>query len=356
MSERIFNFSDQQLFARLSGDYNPLHTDPIRSRRLMYGEIVVPGIHLLMWALNHWMSVSSASGRTTLLQAIFNRPVRLGEPVQVSIDSAENGQARLKVYGATGTCVNIRLRIDPLSAAPESYNAIKDSVPPVQEPRNLGAGDIASAGGEIQLYLPISEIKVQFPHIFKLLSVQQVAVLLATTRLVGMECPGERSLFSELVLDFNPPDSQAQKINYKVSAFDARFSIATIDLNGAVKGRVKAFLRPDPVEQASFGAVKNMVARGEFDCQRALVVGGSRGLGEVTAKILAAGGGNALVTYRQGIKEAEDVAHQINSIRNAVEAGGKAVAARPTSAPSRAGRIGSTASSGGVGSLAQAVP
>ena len=45
--------------------------------------------------------------------------------------------------------------------------------------------------------------------------------------------------------------------------------------------------------------------------RRTLVVGGSRGLGEVTAKILAAGGGHPVITYRDGKREAEAVAAEI---------------------------------------------
>jgi nucleoside-diphosphate-sugar epimerase len=44
---------------------------------------------------------------------------------------------------------------------------------------------------------------------------------------------------------------------------------------------------------------------------RALIVGASRGLGEVTAKLVAAGGGTVFMTYAVGKVEAENVAGQI---------------------------------------------
>ena len=319
MIERIFDINDQKMFARLSGDYNPLHTDPIRSRRLMFGEVVVHGIHLLLWALDHWIQTDNASGAINDLHATFNHPVRLGESIRVGIDSDGNGHTRLKVYSARATCVNIRLTSDPRSTAADHRDSITDAVPPVQEPKNLGANDLSVANGEMALYLPITEFKPEFPNVFELLTARQVAVLLASTRLVGMECPGDRSLYSELKVNFNMLDSDAKKIKYNVSSFDDRFSIATIDLNGAVKGVLKAFLRPDPVEQASFSEITRLVTHNEFDYQRALIVGGSRGIGEVTAKILAAGGAKVLATYHKGVLEAEKMMHQINSTRNTVE-------------------------------------
>ena len=50
---------------------------------------------------------------------------------------------------------------------------------------------------------------------------------------------------------------------------------------------------------------------GPFAGQRSLIVGGSRGLGEVTAKIVAAGGGHPVITYRDSQHEAERVAADI---------------------------------------------
>ena len=49
------------------------------------------------------------------------------------------------------------------------------------------------------------------------------------------------------------------------------------------------------------------VAGTPFAGQRSLIVGGSRGLGEVTAKIVAAGGGHPVITYRESRHEAERV-------------------------------------------------
>jgi NAD(P)-dependent dehydrogenase (short-subunit alcohol dehydrogenase family) len=48
-----------------------------------------------------------------------------------------------------------------------------------------------------------------------------------------------------------------------------------------------------------------------FTGQKSLIVGGSRGLGEVTAKIVAAGGGHPVITYRDSKPEAERVSAEI---------------------------------------------
>ena len=50
--------------------------------------------------------------------------------------------------------------------------------------------------------------------------------------------------------------------------------------------------------------MKKLVDSNEFAGQQALIIGGSRGLGEVAAKLLAAGGANVKITYHQGKEDA----------------------------------------------------
>ena len=48
------NQSSQLLFSNFSGDFNPVHTDPMYARRSMYGEQVVHGINTLLLAINYF--------------------------------------------------------------------------------------------------------------------------------------------------------------------------------------------------------------------------------------------------------------------------------------------------------------
>jgi NAD(P)-dependent dehydrogenase (short-subunit alcohol dehydrogenase family) len=59
--------------------------------------------------------------------------------------------------------------------------------------------------------------------------------------------------------------------------------------------------------------VKSQVHKSEFGDVRAMIVGGSRGLGEVTAKIIAAGSGRVTITYAQGAEDARRVQSDIHA-------------------------------------------
>jgi NAD(P)-dependent dehydrogenase (short-subunit alcohol dehydrogenase family) len=59
--------------------------------------------------------------------------------------------------------------------------------------------------------------------------------------------------------------------------------------------------------------LSTLVISGEFAGRTALIVGGSRGLGAVTAKLLAAGGARIIVTYATGKEEAEALVAEIRA-------------------------------------------
>jgi hypothetical protein len=151
-----------------------------------------------------------------------------------------------------------------------------------------------------------------FPSLAAGFDRRQVAILLATTRLVGMDCPGLHSIFSGLKLAFAAPSGVADALSYRVRSWTPTLRMLQMDIAcGGDGGSIEAFLRPPPIGQASMREVMQAVAPGEFAGTTALVVGGSRGLGETAAKVLAAGGGRVVLTYVEGQTDAEAVASEI---------------------------------------------
>jgi NAD(P)-dependent dehydrogenase (short-subunit alcohol dehydrogenase family) len=152
-----------------------------------------------------------------------------------------------------------------------------------------------------------------FPVLAERLPVSQLAFVLTATRVVGMECPGLHSILSGLDLTFDVPPATAEPaVAYRVVRAEPRLSLLRLELTGpGATGVVTALVRPPPVAQAGMEDLAPLVPAAAFESQRALVVGGSRGLGEVTAKILALGGADVRISFAQGEADAACVAEEI---------------------------------------------
>jgi hypothetical protein len=99
-----------------------------------------------------------------------------------------------------------------------------------------------------------------------------------------------------------------------VVSTDPRFRLVRLAIEGGgLVGSIKAVARMPPAPQATSSKLAYAVEPREFAGTTALVIGGSRGLGEVTAKLLAAGGARVVITYRVGKAEAEEVARDIRA-------------------------------------------
>ncbi len=314
MTSREFSLEDQLAFARLSGDFNPLHVDPVAARRSLFGRPVVHGIHTLLWAMDQWIASRGDFVGISGLKAVFARPIGVGEEAVLGMHHAAPGEARLEVFSGGQRCTHIALQL--VSGQDEAGCPVIHEDPPRATPREWSAEQLAAASGALELYLNEEGARRLFPALAAHLHPAQIGALLAATRLVGMECPGLHSVFSELELRFTPSGGASGSLQYQVRLFDPRFSALTLNLRGAgITGVIKAFVRPKPQAQPSVDLLASRVGEREFEGQRAIVVGGSRGLGEVTAKLLAAGGADVVLTYHRGGDDADRVVAEIVAAR-----------------------------------------
>ncbi|MGD2268944.1 MAG: MaoC/PaaZ C-terminal domain-containing protein [Desulfobacterales bacterium] len=312
MTQRVFTLDDQLAFAKLSGDCNPLHMDPILARRLLFGRQVVHGLHALLWSLDHYFEAQTQVVELGTVKANFQAGIGIGQTVDCTYDEQDEHR------------VEMQLEIDKTRAAwiQISWNALQqhptDNLPTMPQKqrkcRERSLEETVAASGNVSLYFDREFAAKLFPNLVRVLSPMQFAALLATTRLVGMECPGRHSIYSGLDLVFFSDITGVAKLNYRVTDCNKRLALLLMDVEApGMKGQIKAFFRPKPQEQAAFAEVCGEVEPGEFSAQRALIIGGSRGLGEVAAKLLAAGGAEVIITYCHGEQDAKRVVQEIVS-------------------------------------------
>jgi len=302
MPARTFSLEDQYRFAALSGDYNPLHLDITVARRSMLGGIAVHGMHVLLWALDNLAAQGSFSCFEKL-RVNFDRGVLVDEKVHCSWN-LEGTRWIGRIKGATGTLVRLSL---VSTKAPSTPWGGRTKVPKL-DCAERDIGDLSQISGKLDLALPESW-REMFPHLFPVFPPLIVAVLLASTRLVGMECPGLHSIYSALQLNYTPKIDPFQPddlfLHYKVRHADSRVQILDMGIEaGPVSGVVNTLVRPKPHMQPRLVEILHAVSPHRFARQNALVIGGSRGLGELACKLLVAGGACVTLTWRHGEQDA----------------------------------------------------
>jgi acyl dehydratase/NAD(P)-dependent dehydrogenase (short-subunit alcohol dehydrogenase family) len=306
LASRVFTMEDQLAFARLSRDRNPMHLDANFARRTQAGAPVVHGIHDLLWAMD--AVLRSSSFNVQGIKVRFQQPLFLDEIARIEIRSRTETAINLEVIAAGTVIATIRLSSKP-ATAPALARPIAVAPQPIAEPTDIPFEQMADQKGTVAADAGGDELRTLFPALSNSIGIPAVQALLATSQIIGMACPGLHSLFAGLDVSRDPASASERALCYAVSKTDARFRSLQIEVSGSgISGRLDAFARLPPTAQPDMAAVSARVTKGAFAGQRVLIIGGSRGLGEVTARIVAAGGGHPVITYFEGQREAEAVA------------------------------------------------
>lgn len=326
MQDHLFQIADSLRFAELSGDFNPLHIDSLHARRTLFGRPVVHGIHLVLWSLN---SLVTKQVLLSGLSATFSSHVAIGEKVRCAIQHEDADTMAIVLKSQGIDCSTIRLTFE---CPYNSGTPVRDDRAERGPCRDMSPEAIPSAFGRTELYLESERLDSLFPGLLEKFAPRQIAALLASTRVVGMECPGLYSIYSNLKIDFHAGNSVRDTVvDWRVARFDARFNKLILRMSAPdLSAEITAFFRPRPQEQPSFLEIRKQVPPSRYLDQKVLVVGGSRGIGEVCAKILAAGGADVRLTYHQGAEDASRVVNDINLCGGTAQAGQLDVLNEPT--------------------------
>ena len=312
MTQRIFTSDDQLAFAKLSGDYNPLHMDPVYARRLLFGRQVVHGLHALLWSVDRYLKTRTQSSELGTVKASFQAGLGVGQTVNCIYTTQDEHQVEIQLEADMTPAAWIHIVFSPSGQQPTDFLPVTSQEP--EKCRNRSLDDVAAASGNLTLYFDKEYAARLFPNLVRVVPPMQLAALLATTRLVGMECPGRHSIYSGLNLTFGSARPGVAKLNYQVTDCNKRLSLLLMDVAApGMKGQMKAFFRPKQQGQAAITETCREVKSEEFSGQRALIIGGSRGLGEVSAKLLAAGGAEVIITYYHGQQDAQQIVEEIVS-------------------------------------------
>jgi NADP-dependent 3-hydroxy acid dehydrogenase YdfG len=209
----------------------------------------------------------------------------------------------------------VQISLSLKTAPSEARLAAAVTAEPVasSEPRMLDLAAMAGRVGAVPL-ASRAAVAEAFPRLAAAWGQDRLAALIATSRLVGMECPGLYSLYSELRLAIAEGRGGGESLRYAVTEVDERFRTVDMEVVGpGLDGTVSALARLAPVEQPGLAELRSALPAAALADRphHALIIGGSRGLGALTARLVAAGGGKPTITYAVGRREAEEVAEEL---------------------------------------------
>jgi NAD(P)-dependent dehydrogenase (short-subunit alcohol dehydrogenase family) len=285
---RRFTGADQEWFARISGDSNPLHMNAVFASRTFPGEPVVHGVHALLWALDQCCAVD-LSARIGGVRASFIKPILLGDQVSV----VDEGTIRLLVRGET-------MAVAALTAP------CSQTVVPINGGETWSAGslpldrageDLSGASGLFELPVTAHELSAAFPHLTRATEPDFAVGLSAISTLVGMVCPGLHSVLSEI--QATSAVTLRRTLGFNVLRHDRRLSrVDMAVIAPGLKGTVAAFAGEPDAPPPDDAAIRALVPRVAFVGQTPLIIGATSGLGAATARLLVAGGARPVLGYR----------------------------------------------------------
>jgi hypothetical protein len=323
MSDRfkIFQMEDQQWFAQASGDWNPIHVDATFARREMTGRVVVHGVHVVVWALNEVIGDELTGTHVSSVTARFLFPIVLDAGVNIATVRRDGTTTTIHVAQKSRSVLVLSVSQGegggPDPEPCESTSIISTG----RNPRQWDRDALGAATGQLILQIDMAAFAERYPKLVQSQGCGFVRDLVGLSTLVGMDCPGLHSLFSELFLARGKSAGISGKLIYQTIRWDARFSSLQLAVQGQdTQSKVKTFVRPAQRNQLSFTDAVKFTNGLPWNGRTVLVIGGSRGLGEVAAKLLAAAGAQVILTYHKGRQDAERVALEIQRNQGLAEA------------------------------------
>jgi NAD(P)-dependent dehydrogenase (short-subunit alcohol dehydrogenase family) len=292
-----FSSDNLDLFARSSGDTNPLHLSAAYARRTPFGRPVVYGV---LGALAVMARLAVPVGkRASRINLAFVRPMFPETDYRIEGNSLYDGSEEL---------LKVDVEFEPGSPAAAAIEArdFRDRA------ASLAEADLAPGFERSGAYGPHPSAA---EALWQRLGIDPeqwgslpLAALLWSSYLAGMELPGERALYSRLSMRFDPRGGGAGPLDWnarlvsgnRLNVIRAEFALH-IGGERAATGEIGAWLRPLPVKPDDSAFSRS----DELSGKTALITGASRGLGASIARSLAFRGAKILANFHKSLTEAE---------------------------------------------------
>jgi NAD(P)-dependent dehydrogenase (short-subunit alcohol dehydrogenase family) len=316
--QAVIRFTDADLvcFSAASHDRNPLHCSAAYARTTAYGTSVVYGILGALACLGRLTTRPSQVMTGVVLE--FLSPIFLGVDYRIEIRQETAESANVRLYDGQRAVLRINARFGPGSLPPLTPD-LETVAPQHTEALEHQADSFAAGSSMSGSYAPswirLPELVAQWNLADKGLGPPQLAALLWSSYVIGMELPGRRALFARLSLNWEAA-SEATPLCYQttIRAFDQRFNLLRLDVQlhtptgtPIARGELRAFVLPEAPGLRDVPFQRSESLAGNV----ALVIGASRGLGARLVQALALQGCTVVANFQYSAAEAEQLKQQL---------------------------------------------
>lgn len=271
-------------FSQDSNDYNPIHISPKYASRSLYGEVICHGSLILYLILK---KILTKKLYITSLKCTFFKPVYINDILKIHIKNIKNKKIITAVNSITTV---LRLEIEQkkvLTSANKKKFSFSNKVD--KKINILNIKKISHILKKKKKLVPFfKKKKITFLDINENI----IVLIFNISRIIGMKYPGKNSLF--LNCDISYSNTNPMKNYFSLSKFDKKTKILTSKYNfGNYSAQSKSLL----LENVKKILTTQKKLPTKYYGKRAIIIGGSRGLGFLTTQILLNSGINVVATY-----------------------------------------------------------
>ena len=316
IGKKKFTTKEISEFAKISNDYNPIHIDPTAARRLVTGNQVVHGINLMLAAIN-LLHKNLKKLKFNRIKCIFIKPVNVNE--KVNFECKRNNKS-VEIYIKNKSTLFTTIILEKNNEITnKKFNTNNTNLNKIYK---INKNYINSKFKKIDknnrnhlINLDNFIYPKKYKNLKKNITTEQFKAILSLSYFVGMVYPGLNSLLSSIDINLSDKKVKNNKINFSLKKYDSRINLLLTNFSNNIFGEIKAFIHQGEVSQPSLKIIKKFVKTNEFIGTNSLIIGGSRGLGELTSKILVLGNSKVTLTYFKGVKEAYKIKRSILSTK-----------------------------------------
>lgn len=305
--------ADFARFCEISEDRNPIHISAEAARTSPFGQNLVFGVQTALTALEAFCASADQTTARQFKSLSVYLPVPVYPDETITIKSSQRDEDTFLINCTIGTTTLVRIKLE-LTDKSQVMSSDDIEIGPldyIREPLVRHLDQSLPVTGRLPLGSSVDPAFL-FPKLCEQLGRMTVMSMIRLSTIVGMEWPGLYSVLTDFDIDFTGADPAVKGLEFSSNRVDPRVSMTWINArSSSIDAKMTAMFRPLPVFQPSFAEIRKSFRNDFASGRNCLVIGGSRGLGAVSAKAFAAAGGHPTITYFASPDRAEEVAREI---------------------------------------------